>query len=683
MATIQIMDETLSNKIAAGEVVERPKSIVKELVENAIDAGGTYIKISIENSGISLISVEDNGKGMQKEDAMLSFLRHATSKIFSENDLFQIHSLGFRGEALAAIASVSDIKMYTGQAHAPSTYIHIKGGELLETEVQDERIGTKMVVTNLFYNTPARLKHLRSIQTEYMHTLEYLQKMAMTRTDIRFEFVSDGRPVFKTFGTGKLPETLVMIYGEKVAPMLMPLKLQDDDFKVTGYITKPQAQRSNQRVLNLSINGRSVRHYGISRAIVAGYSTLIPKGMYPIVALDITVDTQLVDVNVHPAKLEVRLSQERQLEELIKRGIQQKLVESNLIFQDTQVPRRVQNSEQMGIHLANQNNAVEESTARKINYPTMLQPDGDDVTNRGEHQHARTQLTSAEQQSVRNIYQSYERTTENRQQLPIREGQGQPEYANTSTVESNNVEDVSTQSDMHPMDESFGRPAQEVIGNVSGAAELVPTTDAAPILNAAPTVVEILRELDVIGQFDATYILAQRATSLYLIDQHAAQERIKYEEHMHAVRNMETITVQELLFPLPIRLDAKEMAAVKDFAAELDRAGVFIEEFGGQDIRVNAVPSWINKKDIENYVRKSVEVLVEHNAVDSALVREKELIMLSCKYSIKAHDVLNKAEMEQLIYRLSEMETPFTCPHGRPIIIEHTKYEVERWFKRV
>lgn len=662
MTEIRIMDEGLSNKIAAGEVVERPKSIVKELVENALDAGSDYIKIFIENSGIGSISVEDNGNGMTQENAELCFLRHATSKLYKEEDLFQIHSLGFRGEALAAIASVAKVHLYTGCEDEPGTHINIEGGELLVNEQTDARVGTKIVVSQLFYNTPARLKHMRSIQTEYMHTLEYLQKMALARPDVRFEFYSDGREIFKTFGTGKLPETLVMIYGEKVAPMLLPFEISDNDFTVSGYITKPQAQRSNARVINLALNKRSIRHFGINRAILAGYGTLIPKGTYPIVALDVEVDAKLVDVNVHPAKLEVRLSQENQLEDLIKRGIQQVLMEENLIYRDTAMPKKIKNTEQMGMHLKNEIADVE--MPRTIQYPTNKMTEESSYAIREEIPKTNI-LSKKEQEAVQSLYKNYEYQGENKQALP-------PRNENT------------TEQFVH----QIGQQKEALMDTDVTLAEVVHEEDLVEeqvVLEAArpATAAEILQELSIIGQFDATYILAQRNESLYLIDQHAAQERIKYEEHMEHVRNMEQVPTQELLFPVTLRVEPLEMAALKDFAKELDRAGIYVEVFGTQDIRVTGVPSWIKTKSIEDYVRKAIDVLVENKSVDSALVREKELIMLSCKYSIKAHDVLNKDEMQKLIIRLSEMESPFTCPHGRPIVIEHTKYEVERWFYRV
>ena len=658
MANIKVMTETLSNKIAAGEVVERPRSIVKELVENALDAQADFIKISIENAGISSISVEDNGKGMNPEDAILSFQRHATSKIFTEDDLFTIHTLGFRGEALAAISSVSKVHLHTGQAGAASTHVQIEGGEVLETKSDNEREGTLITIRQLFYNTPARLKHLKSVQTEYMHILEYLQKMALARPDVRFEFIQDGRSVFKTYGSGKIEETLSMIYGEKIANYFFPLAIEDNDFKITGIITHPQMQRSSNKVINLSINQRSVRHYGINRSIISGYGNLIPKGMYPIVALDIEVDTKLVDVNVHPAKLEVRLSQERQLEDLVKKAIEETLMSENLIYRDTTGPRKIKSSEQFSLSLENANvgktQAIQEEPSEYTAGPRKLfnYPNGADkkpIT-----VYSGSTLSSKEQQLVKDLVQ------------PITEPSEQE-----NTVASNDYP--------QPI---IRRTTQDAVSVPSNAEHSQKPVDV--VTQEKPSeAVMVLRELSIIGQYDATYILAQRNASLYLIDQHAAQERIKYEEHMSQVRNMEKIVTQELLFPLTIHLEGKELVALKAYLPELERAGIEVEFFGDADIRINCVPSWIQQQDIEVYVRKSIDCLTANNSVDSALVREKQLIMLSCKYSIKAHDILSTSEMEALIYRLSEMETPYTCPHGRPIVIEHTKYEVERWFKRV
>ncbi|MGL5042598.1 MAG: DNA mismatch repair endonuclease MutL [Culicoidibacterales bacterium] len=628
MNTIKVMGETLSNKIAAGEVVERPKSIVKELVENALDAQAKIIKVLIEDAGIRKIIVDDDGSGMSEDDALLSFQRHATSKIFTELDLFNIGTLGFRGEALAAISSISKISLHTGKANRASTLIKIAGGVLEEVCQKDERLGTKIVVENIFYNTPARLKHLKSSQTEYMHIFEYLQKMSLARTDVRFEFVADGRLVFKTYGTGKIEQTLAMIYGDKIANYYYEFSAQDGDFSVSGIITHPQMQRSNNKVINLAINSRTVRHYGINRAIISGYGNLLPKGMYPIVAINVEVDTQLVDVNVHPAKLEVRLSQEKQLEDLVKKAVEETLITENLIYKNTSQPRKIKSSEQYSLSLENtqKQHLVAEKTELYVAGPRKVvnYPNGVDV------KRPSRVLTQAEQQAVAQI-------------MPV---------AAVQQVEVQKLVEISALAPS--LAENAGKK----------------------------TAIEVLRQLSVIGQFDATYILAQRDTSLYLIDQHAAQERIKYEQHMRAVRNDTRIPTQDLLFPLSIHLELEALNAVKAYKTELEKNGINLELFGVADVRVNSVPTWIQKLDIEVFIRKAIDCLVMYGQFDNAIIREKELIMLSCKYSIKAHDQLDKVEMEKLIYELSETEIPYTCPHGRPIVIEHSKYEVERWFKR-
>jgi len=651
---IKIMSEDLSNKIAAGEVVERPRSIVKELVENALDAGATEIKVQLEESGIRKIVVEDNGKGMDAADAILAFQRHATSKIFTENDLFSIHTLGFRGEALAAIASVSKINLHTGMKNIPSTRVKIHGGALVEQTSENTKIGTSITVEQLFYNTPARLKHLKSLQTEYAHTLEYLQKMALARPDVRFEFIHDNKVVFKTFGTGKLADTLVMIYGEKLTKYLFEVNTADNDFKVKGIITHPQMQRSNNRVINLSINQRSVRNFGINRAILSGYSHLIPKGMFPIVALDIEVDPKLVDVNVHPAKLEVRISQEKQLEALIQQLIKDTLVKENLIFQDITIPKKIQRAEQMGFRYDGRETKEEhtpnEATTRVVNYPNAPSAVQEDKISHGKF--AKTALSQHEREAIKKVYDIAEDIIEHKI------SDVSQEY---TTAEDNERVPTITNS-----------REQEII-----SAEVPLVNDT---FQAART--ELL-DLTVIGQFNASYILAQYDETLFLIDQHAAQERIKYDTHMRNVRAMEQITMQDLIFPLTIFLEVRELQVLFDHKAELLQNGIDFEQFSEQEIRVNAVPSWIKQENIETYIRKAIDCIVEYDSVDSAVIREKELIMLSCRYSIKAKDILNMAEMQALIKQLSETETPFTCPHGRPIVVKYRLYEIERWFKRV
>jgi DNA mismatch repair protein MutL len=658
MPTIKIMDEVLSNKIAAGEVVERPRSIVKELVENALDAGATDIKIITEQSGIASISVEDNGIGMDEEDAILSFQRHATSKIATEHDLFDIHTLGFRGEALAAISSVSKMKMHTGKIDQPAIMIAINGGKLENKEITNSRIGTKIEVKQLFFNTPARLKHLKTLQTELLHITEYLQKMAIARPDVRFEYLNDQKLVFRTFGSNKLEETLALIYGDKVANFTFEVSAKDNDFEIIGIITHPQMQRTNSRVINISINNRTVRNYGINQAILAGYGNLLPRGTFPIVALNIIVDTKLVDVNVHPAKLEVRLSNEKQLEKLIQNMISQTLQEQNLIYRDITMPKKVKNTnEQMIINLPNKANPIIKiSEEEKITPNTSVAKDNEN-----------TQVTSAKQREIlKELYNV---------DLP---------KPNLNVEETTATYEVDLKASNEIIGKELNNPnkMREDIVNDAKIESVVEADLAVDTKHHATDARETLQLLTIIGQFDATYILAQYEHRLFVIDQHAAQERIKYDDHMKKVRNMETIVTQELLFPLTIHLEGKALIVVQDTQEELQKMGITYEIFGQNEIRINTVPSWIKKESIEEYVRRAVDCLVKYTSADSALVREKELIMLSCKYSIKAHDVLSMLEMQTLIQQLSETQTPFTCPHGRPIIIDNSKYEVERWFKR-
>ncbi|GBU10559.1 methyl-directed mismatch repair protein MutL [Erysipelotrichaceae bacterium] len=642
MSQIKVMSESLSNKIAAGEVVERPKSIVKELVENALDAGATTIKIVTEGAGIKKIMVEDDGKGMSMEDAKLAFLRHATSKIFSEDDLFKIGTLGFRGEALAAIASVSEVTLHTGLASKSSTIIKISSGVMESVTESDGRIGTNITVENLFYNTPARLKHLKSLYTEYMHITEYLQKMALARPDIRFEYIQDDKQVFQTFGTGKLDETLVMIYGDKIAGYMYEVEKADTDFSISGIISHPQMQRASNKVMSISINQRTVRHYGINRAIIAAYGNLLPKGMYPIVAFDIKVDNQLVDVNVHPAKLEVRLSQEAQIEQLVKSAIEDVLANRNLIYKNVHQPKKIRTSEQFGLSL--ENHAKSQKIAEDVVSYQKLSPQIESMQKEKKiiyYPNKNSESGDLVSKPRKDILQSFYQRSNLDANTDVR---------NDEKAQLEVVRDVTSSNDV-----DFG---------------------------AQNTAVDTLQQLSIIGQFDATYIIGQKDHALYLIDQHAAQERIKYEEHMQKVRAFETITVQELLFPLVIILLPEELKAIKLYGEDFQKNGILFEKFGENEIRINGVPSWINKTDIEVYVRKAIASITKNKAIDSAEIREQELIMLSCKYSIKANDILSIREMEVLIDMLSKTKTPYTCPHGRPIIIEYTKGEVERWFKR-
>jgi len=656
------MAASLANKIAAGEVVERPRSIVKELVENALDAGASEIKVRLSQAGIQNITVIDNGTGMSEADASLAFIRHATSKIFAERDLFSIHTLGFRGEALAAIAAVSKIRLLTGLVGKQATEIMVEAGEIVSQTSVDSRIGTSIEVSNVFYNTPARLKHLKSVQTEYTHTLEYLQKMALARPEIRFELIHDGKMVFKTYGTGDLAQTLVMIYGEKVAPYLFHVEAQNDDFNVRGIITHPQIQRSHNRVLNLTINGRAIRHFGLNHAILRGYGKLLPKGMFPIVALDVSLDVRLVDVNVHPAKLEVRISEEQTLQTLVEEMVKATLMRENLIYQDVSKPVAIQTSEQLDFQ-----QSTSHMQARNGQKGVRKVTKGDNLSK------PETTLTSTlydlptpsiGQQVLRETPKATDMyTTRGRGVRTSESLDGSVEMGRGAQPEVSVKTEASADNPMH----SYAETAQVTIKNV-------PTFEAARLE---------LRALEVIGQFDGTYILAQTNNTLFVIDQHAAQERIRYDAHVEQTRRKERIVSQQLLLPFTLFLERREMDTLMAFKSELTHYGLEFETFSTNEIRINSVPSWIMQENIETYVRRTIDCVLRYRQVDEADIREKELIMLSCRYSIKAHDVLSKAEMQALLEQLSTTTTPFTCPHGRPTVIKQKLYEVEKWFKRV
>jgi len=666
--TIKIMDEALANKIAAGEVVERPRSIVKELVENALDAGATEIKVALTQAGIQKIIVRDNGAGMSEADAKLAFIRHATSKIFDENDLFAIHTLGFRGEALAAIAAVSKVQVVTGLVGEPATELVLEAGVVVSETKGDSTVGTRLEVSNLFYNTPARLKHLKSVQTEYAHSLEYLQKMALGRPDIRFELTHDNKLVFKTYGTGQLSETLAMIYGDKVADYLFPVEASDSDFTVRGMITHPQMQRAHNRVINLTINGRSIRHFGINHAILRGYGRLLPKGMFPIVALDISLDVKLVDVNVHPTKLEVRISEEQGLQKLIEQMIKDTLVRQNLIYRDVSRPQQIKSSDQLVLGTLNsevKHNQKDNPQRRALATNPVKKREQDKEANgdgRSTNEVSTRQLRKKEQAVVEHIYQ----IPNIRAQHPLQE--------ETMTIGKQPLASDSIQVN------HLAKAGDE--GQINEIVNEVVTTETHEI-DAFASARQELQRLDIIGQFDATYILGQTDNTLFVIDQHAAQERIRYDEHMQQIRTKQRVVSQNLLFPFTLFLDVKEMQIVNEHKHELGRFGLDFEAFSDQEIRINAVPAWIMQESIEEYVRKTIECVVQNEKVDEAVIREKKLIMLSCRYSIKAHDVLSKDEMVRLVEQLSKTQTPFTCPHGRPTVIKQKLYEVEKWFKRV
>ncbi|WP_080846363.1 DNA mismatch repair endonuclease MutL [Cytobacillus gottheilii] len=628
MGKIIQLDDSLSNKIAAGEVVERPASVVKELLENAIDAGSTIIEIELEEAGLAKIRLIDNGEGIAEEDVLNAFHRHATSKIKDENDLFRIKTLGFRGEALPSIASVSNVELKTSTGDA-GTRLVLSGGKVEVMEKASARKGTDISITDLFFNTPARLKYVKTIHTELGNITDVVNRIALSHPEVSIKLIHNERKLLHTNGKGDVRQVLASIYGMNIVKKMVPVTAQSLDFTISGYAALPEVTRASRNYISTMINGRFIKNYSLAKAIQEGYHTLLPIGRYPIVLLNIIMDPQLVDVNVHPSKMEVRLSKENELTELIKTSLQNVFKKQELIPAGYSRPIAAPKpkDEQTFLELDHLPEKASASLVKETEPEVFVsQSEYEDVPDMLE------QSLPAEDRPIE------------------REAAALEEFI---PAEAPEVAWVSTDVVQHT--------------GVSSTTE-----------HAAPRVPPLYP----IGQMHGTYIFAQNEKGLYIIDQHAAQERIKYEFFKEKVGQVAQ-ELQELLIPITLEYSTDEMLKINEYQHELEKVGVFLETFGPTSYIVRAHPQWFPPGDEQDIIEDMIEQLLSMRKVDVKKLREEAAIMMSCKGSIKANHHLRNDEIQALLDELRQTNDPFTCPHGRPIIINYSVYELEKMFKRV
>lgn len=655
MGKIKELQTSLANKIAAGEVVERPGSVVKELLENAIDAQATEINIEVVQSGVESIRVVDNGTGIAIEDLGLVFHRHATSKLDQDDDLFHIRTLGFRGEALASISSVSKVTLKTCTDNEEGQEIYVENGEILNQKPAKAKRGTDILVESLFYNTPARLKYIKSLYTELGKITDIVNRMAMSHPDIRISLISDGKTIIKTNGSGRTNEVMAEIYGMKVAKDLVHITGDTSDYHLEGYVAKPEHSRSNKHYISIFINGRYIKNFLLNKAIQEGYHTLLMIGRFPICYINIEMDPILVDVNVHPTKLEVRLSKEDQLFELIVEKIREAFQDRILIPQNDMDK------------ITKKNKVLDKFEQQKM-----------DFEKRKQHQHELQQQSRydeiqgdeiSEPQSEMQTKYNTNHTQNDEVQSTIQETDfNNDDYVKSQRALLNEMDTFEQQSTLPHNDQADtfdqGIANQDIKGSVSkDASRRVPY-------------------MEVVGQVHGTYIIAQNEQGMYMIDQHAAQERIKYEYFRDKIGEVSN-EIQNLLIPLTLHFSKDELMIINQHKEELDKVGVHLEPFGGNDYIVDSYPVWFPASEAEEIIKDMIEYVLEHKKVNVKKIREEAAIMMSCKQSIKANHYLKNNEMADLVNQLRETEDPFTCPHGRPIIINFSNYELERLFKRI
>ena len=587
MSKIRVMDEILANKIAAGEVVERCASVVKELVENSIDANSKEIKIELKEAGTGLIKVTDDGSGMDKEDAVVAFSRHATSKIMDEADLYNINTLGFRGEALASIASVSNVLLKTSTGEV-GTLVNIKGGKLIKVENTDARKGTVIEVSELFYNTPARLKHMKSLYTELASITDYVNKIALSHPNIRFTLINNGNTILKTDGTNNLLKTISSIYGIDTARKMLEINGEDDDYVISGFISLPEVNRAGRNHMVTLVNGRVVRNQELNKAINDSYHSYKPDNRYPIVVINIELDPSLVDVNIHPTKMDIKFSKLEELLDLIKNIIINKLNKQTLI------PEAI------------------------TDFPVL--------------EEIKEPIVKEEKQVLKE----------------------KPKYEEITLDFSIQEE----KSDYVKEKDNFEYKIKEEINE------------------------ERLPLLYPVGLVHGTYIVCQNEIGMYLIDQHAAKERINYELFKEKLTHPTNENIH-LLLPLTMELTNNEYIVLKENFDFLKNMGFDIAEFGINSVIIKAHPTWLTKGFEDLQIRKILELVAsKEKDFDLAKFNDHLAATLACKASIKANTDLSINEMEALIDDLRKCHNPFNCPHGRPTIITFTKYDLEKMFKR-
>lgn len=625
MTHIIELPEVLANQIAAGEVIERPASVVKELLENAIDAGSNQINIRIEEAGLKTIEITDNGSGILPDEVKLALRRHATSKIKSQADLFRIRTLGFRGEALPSIASVSRMTVQTATAESAHGWlVESKGGEVVREEAISRPVGTQMTVEDLFYNTPARLKYIKSQQAELSHIIDVVNRLSLAHPEIAFCLINEDRTLLQTSGKADLRQAIAGVYGIATAKKMVEIQADDLDFQVSGYVSLPELTRANRNYITILINGRYIKNFLLSRAILEGYGSKLMVGRFPIAVIDIQIDPYLADVNVHPTKQEVRISKEKELMTLISQAISKALSEQELI------PDALEN-------------LAKSSTRTKV-------------------QAEQTSLPLRES----NLY--YDRVKNDFFLKPETVAEAiKPLEESTSPSKPASVQFAQRQENQH-VDADHPELTQT---------ELVKLVDQ---LEHEET--STFPELEFFGQMHGTYLFAQGKEGLFIIDQHAAQERVKYEYYREKIGQVDN-SAQQLLVPYIFDFPGNDALLLSQKMDFLRQVGVNLEEYGVNQFILREHPIWMKEEEIESGIYEICDMLLLTNEVSIKKYRAELAIMMSCKRSIKANHALDDYSARDLLHQLALCKNPYNCPHGRPVLVHFSKSDMEKMFRRI
>lgn len=659
-AEVRLLDTNTSNQIAAGEVVEKPASVVKELVENALDAGADSIEVTIFEGGTEYIRVADNGCGMAEENARMALKRHATSKIRAVDDLRSLRTLGFRGEALPSIASVSRFQLLTRPASADlATSITVNGGEEEECILTGGPAGTTIIVRDLFYNVPARRKFLKTVSTEGRYITEMLTRIALARPDVRFRLTSNDKEVLVTPGLGNLKDTIAALYGKKVSDDLLPVQLAGvfADVSVKGFIGKPTLLKGTRSWQTILVNGRSVNNLMIGKAIEHAYQSQIPKRGFAFAVLDIHVDPATIDVNVHPQKSEVKFSDESLVYKAVYRALTEALTQPMHAEKESGLQERNRQALASVMERAGQET---DALRRNAAGDTVSQPLSAGKSF-GALQY--TQPMSSQQSMFGDV-------TEKGRQGHLNRDFGEGSARTQQPVWKRPDKVYGEEAPKEPV-YSLGETRQLLEEQASIKTE--------PAISLQAAGQDTLETIWPVGQVDKTFIIAQSEDTLYLIDQHAAHERILYDK---LVLSHNDIPAQQMLIPLYITLQAEEVELLEQYHDVFYKLGVDVTTAGETSVRVASLPSDIRNEDAEEFIKEIAQYLREHRTPQASELRQDVLHMTACRAAIKAGEVLNMRQMRQLIIDLCNTTHPFTCPHGRPCMIAVTSDELYKMFKR-
>lgn len=638
---IKQLDEHMINLIAAGEVIERASSVVKELVENAIDAGATKIDISLIDSGIKEITVSDNGCGMNEQEMKMAILPHATSKIKNDNDLFAIRTLGFRGEALASIVAVSNVKIKSSDG-TRGTMLGLKAGVITSEAYIGYPKGTEIQVRNLFFNTPARLQNLKAENVELSYVVDYVCKIALACPRIAFKLTNNDNTLFQSFGNGNRLEVLSNVYDVNVAKNMITLAESNGIFKVSGLVSNISVTRASKNNITIIVNNRVVKNYNIVNAILEGYNQLLTVGRYPICVIEIFVDYSLVDVNVHPTKAEVRFSEEESLLLLIKEAVHHALMhQSQIVNRDT---------------VEEEKPTIYEETSLDREEEPVLENDEEDIEEETEA------TVSVEESFPWKNQEEVSLDKEENNDIFIKKEASAESFIKD---EDENIVDVNVKEEK----EAVPNYTQQEIDFVND--DVIDTSDETKI-----------NKLFYIGQLFGTYILAQNDDGFYMIDQHAANERINYEKIYKEFEKQEVVSY-EIMFPLNLSFTPSDAILVKEKMDVIKSLGIELEDFGSNSFVVRQVPIWMAKNNVNEYVEEIINQIINNKRQNRMEFLDNMAKSLACKKSVRGNEYLSTMQVEFLLEDLVKCKNPYTCPHGRPIIIKYSKYEIEKWFKRV